>query len=375
MWTQGFYFVIILYMGNEIENLQILLKEDPSNFQARRELSILLAENGFNEEALSNLRYLEKYFPEDAELQYNLGILYEKTKNSQEARVAYEKAIEISPQDDFYYNLGEVLVELKEWDLAMDAFKKVLEADPNDGNCYFNLGLCYLNKDERSFASDNFQKAISLNPQDIFAHFYLGNLYQEDGLTNFAVDCYNKVLELSPDYSWAYYNLASIAFKNGNLDDAKEYLLKTIHYNDTDIEAYELLTKICLQQDNVEEIITILASRLKKEENGNLYYMLARVYKHIELESEYYSCLKKALANAYTLNYDRDVIKQELEYIEYKLKPEATEEDFDYDEYESTEEEISDVEENFEEAEEDEIINEYDEENDIIEGIEEDEEI
>ena len=47
--------------------------------------------------------------------------------------------------------------------------------------------------------------------------------------------------------------------------------------------------------------------------------------------------------------------KQELEYIEYKLKPEATEEDFDYDEYESTEEEISDVEENFEEAEDDEI--------------------
>ncbi len=65
---------------DEIENLQETLQDDPSNFQARRELSILLADNGFNEEALSNLKYLEKYFPEDAELQYNIGILLRKNQ-------------------------------------------------------------------------------------------------------------------------------------------------------------------------------------------------------------------------------------------------------------------------------------------------------
>ena len=58
-------------MENDIETLQHILKEDPSNFQARRELSILLVNNGFNEEAETNLEYLCKYFPEDAELFYN----------------------------------------------------------------------------------------------------------------------------------------------------------------------------------------------------------------------------------------------------------------------------------------------------------------
>ena len=62
-------------MVKEIEKLQQILQEDPSNFQTRRELAILLANNGFNEEALSNLKYLTKYFKEDAELYYNLGIL------------------------------------------------------------------------------------------------------------------------------------------------------------------------------------------------------------------------------------------------------------------------------------------------------------
>ena len=45
-------------MEKEIEKLQYILKEDPSNFQVRRELSIILAQNGFNEEALSNIQYL-----------------------------------------------------------------------------------------------------------------------------------------------------------------------------------------------------------------------------------------------------------------------------------------------------------------------------
>ena len=68
-------------MTREIEKLQSLLQKDPSNFQARRELSILLAQKGFNDEALSNLKYLSEYFPEDAEIWYNLGIQYEKNKD------------------------------------------------------------------------------------------------------------------------------------------------------------------------------------------------------------------------------------------------------------------------------------------------------
>lgn len=306
---------------DEIENLQETLQNDPSNFQARRELSILLANNGFNEEALSNLKYLEKYFPEDSELQYNLGILYEKLKDFDNAKKAYQKAIEISPQDDFYYNLGEVLVSLKEWDEAIEAFKTVLKTDPNDGNCYFNLGLCYLNKDEKNIAADNFQKAVELNPQDIFAHFYLGNIYQANGLTNFAQECYEKVLAISPDYSWAYFNLASIAYKNGNIEQAKEYLLKTIEYNKQDTEAYKLLTKICIKENETEEIISILETALDKDDHGDLYYALAQVYKLIGNLEDYADNLDSALDSP-TLTYPRNIVKQEYDAITYKLEQE-----------------------------------------------------
>ena len=303
----------------DIKKLQELLQKDPSNFQARRELAITLADNGFNDEALANLLYLEKYFQEDADLQYNIGILYEKLKNLEDAKKAYQKAVSISPQEDFYYNLGEVLVSLSEWDEAIEVFNQVLETDKNDGNCYFNLGICYLNKEDENKATDYLQKAIELNPDDLFAHFYLGNIYQNKGLTNFAEECYKKVLDISPDYSWAYYNLASIAYQNGNIDEAKEYLQKTIQYNETDIEAYKLLIKIFIKENNYEEALSLLNTRLEKEENGDLFYILAQIYKRLEQEEEYATSLENALKNNLTLTYQKNIVKKEYEKINSKL--------------------------------------------------------
>ena len=348
-------------MGNEIEKLQEILKSDPSNFQARRKLSILLADNGFNKEALSNLQYLVKYFPEDAELQYNIGILFEKLKDFESAKNAYQEAIRIMPQDDFYYNLGEVLVSLEEWDDAINAFQTVLKNDTKDGNCYFNLGLCYYNKDEINLATDNFQQAVTLNPQDIFAHFYLGYIYQNSGLTNFAIESYKKVLSISPDYSWAYFNLASIAFKNENLDEAKEYLHKTIEYNNTDIEAYKLLTKIYLRQSEHEEIISLLETRLDKEENGDLYYILAQVYKHIGRKEDYIENLDAAIDENLTLTYPLDLVRKELKRAKAQdeLKVEEVEE---YSQEEIEDENLEDsYGEDYEKEEDD---DEYEEEDD-----------
>jgi tetratricopeptide (TPR) repeat protein len=302
-------------MENNIEKLQAILVKDPSNFQARRELSILLIDKGFNEEALSNLQYLEKYFPDDAELQYNLGILYEKTKDFVSAKSAYQKAIEISPQNDFYYNLGEVLVTLEEWDNAISMFKQVLKTDPIDGNCYFNIGLCYFRKEEINLATDNFQKAVDLNPNDIYALFYLGNIYQHNGLTNFAVENYKKVLAISPDYSWAYYNLASIAYENGNLEEAQEYLEKTVQTNKNDIEAYKLLTKIYIKENKLEEIISILENRLEDEDNGDLYYILAQVYKYAKDDELYADSLESALHYSLSLTYPKNIVQKEFDKI------------------------------------------------------------
>ena len=81
----------------EIKELQEVLKNDASNFQARRRLAILLIDSGFNEESLKQILFLIGIFPSDASLYYNLGIVYEKLKKLDRAEQAYLKAIELSP--------------------------------------------------------------------------------------------------------------------------------------------------------------------------------------------------------------------------------------------------------------------------------------
>ena len=101
----------------EIENLTEIIKNDPTNFQARRELTVALMDKGFNDEAIKQLSYLISVFPEDARLHYNLGIAWDKIKNYKQAIKAYETALEYEPEEaDFLYNLGYVYMEIDEND-------------------------------------------------------------------------------------------------------------------------------------------------------------------------------------------------------------------------------------------------------------------
>ena len=229
----------------EIENLTNLIKDDPTNFQARRELTVALMDKGFNEEAIKQLSYLITVFPEDARLHYNLGIAWDKMRNFNQAKKAYETALAYEPEEsDFLYNLGYVYLEMEENDKAIHYFSRVLEKDENDGNCYFNLGVCYRNKNDADKAIECFKRALEINEKDILASFYLACEYQKIGEENFAQTQYAKVLENCPDYSWAYFNLASMAFKEKNYEKSIEYLEKTLSLNPKDIEAYKIYARV-----------------------------------------------------------------------------------------------------------------------------------
>ena len=134
---------------DKIEELQNLLREDSQNFQARRQLAVLLTDCGFNEEALKNLIYLSKTFADDSGIFYNLGIVYEKLKNLKKAKESYQKAIEIEPDAiDAIYNLGLVCTDLTEFDTieftpssdnVIDNWSNVSYVNLNDGKEFFNV--------------------------------------------------------------------------------------------------------------------------------------------------------------------------------------------------------------------------------------------
>ena len=76
-------------IDNKIEQLEGLIRNDTTNFQARRELVVALFDIGDNAGALKNLNYLISVFPDDARLYYNAGIAWEKMKDNKKAEEMY----------------------------------------------------------------------------------------------------------------------------------------------------------------------------------------------------------------------------------------------------------------------------------------------
>lgn len=305
-------------MDNEIEELQAILREDPYNFQARRTLSLALLDNGFNKEAKKNLLYLVRTFPENAELHYNLGIACEKSGEYEHAERAYLKAIEISPETDFYYNLGLTYIEMKEFHKAIVPLKHVLDVEPNDANTNFNIGLCFYNTEEYEVAIDYFQKAIELNNEDVFAHFYLANIFKHFGQYDIAIKEYQTVISIIPDYSWAYFNLGQIAYEVGETESALQYLQQTLKYNPRDIEAIKIMVQILTKQERFTEALDVLQNGLESNiNNGDLFYLSSRVFKLMGDDENSFLALQQAVLSRDSLTFDFEKINNAFE----RLKP------------------------------------------------------
>ena len=103
---------------------------------------------------------------------------------------------------------------------------------------------------------------------------------------------------------------------------------------------------------------------MDKEENGDIYYMLAQVYKYVRKEQEYIEALENALHNSLTLTYPKDIVKKEFDKVSANLVSYKTKEDME--EYESEEKSEFDI--------EDEEESEFDEEDFEIEDVFEEEE-
>jgi tetratricopeptide (TPR) repeat protein len=112
--------------------------------------------------------------PDDSTYHNNYALLLAQAKKFPEAQAELTKAAQLDPPQagKYYYNLGAVLVNTNQGDAAADAFKKAIEVDPNYADAYYQLGLSLMGKattaDGKMIApagtSEAFQKYLQLQP-------------------------------------------------------------------------------------------------------------------------------------------------------------------------------------------------------------------
>ncbi|MEH2309798.1 tetratricopeptide repeat protein, partial [Nostoc sp.] len=146
---------------------------------------------------------------------YNLGIALREQKKLDAAVAAYQKAIQLNPNDaDAYNNLGNALGEQKKLDAAVAAYQKAIQLNPNHTYAYNNLGNALTDQKKLDAAFAAYQKALTLPENNsgtptsahTLAHNGLGLWFQKQEKLKEAIQQFDKAEEIDPNFIYASNN-------------------------------------------------------------------------------------------------------------------------------------------------------------------------
>jgi len=82
--------------------------------------------------------------------------------------------------------IGRQAIDANRWNEALNAYDKAIELNPNDASAYNNRGLAYNNLSKYKQAILSYDRAIELNPKDADAYYNRGKAYNSLGNTIYA---------------------------------------------------------------------------------------------------------------------------------------------------------------------------------------------
>ncbi len=171
--------------------LDIALKLDPDNLEARYHLGRVRYEQNRFDEAIAAFQEVLKHNPNNVKAEDNLGLSFEAKNEMDQAISAYRKAIEFdtsakSHTEQPYLDLGTLLIKLNQPEKAVPVLSRAVEINPQSSKVYYQMGKAYFDMNRLPDARTQAEKAASLNPDDVPTHYLLGKIYQRLGKSDLA---------------------------------------------------------------------------------------------------------------------------------------------------------------------------------------------
>ncbi len=116
--------------------------------------------------------------PDNINILYNLGLIYNVKNDYVNEIKVLEKAVQISNYDyEIYFMLGLAYKNILEFEKAEKAYAEAIKINPSESKTYYNLAIVYLSLNQPQKAIENFKKCIEINPDDVEAKYFLSLAY------------------------------------------------------------------------------------------------------------------------------------------------------------------------------------------------------
>lgn len=177
----------------------------------------------------------------------------------------WENNLSKTPQDArVNFNVGVAYKNIKDWDIAIKYYRRALDLNLRIDldQAYNNLGVALHHIGESKEALKSFQLAQKINPKSADAFINIGNVYQESKRYNDAITYYTQSLEIQPDYEKAKINLASVLEIKKTIQKTLEGLNKELEKDPYNYEVMYKLALVHLENEEPDETIDLLSNAL-----------------------------------------------------------------------------------------------------------------
>jgi tetratricopeptide (TPR) repeat protein len=244
--------------NSAITSLTHLLQQQPQDPQAQLLLADALRGQGNFDRALTIYQGLEKTFPTNSQIPLLMGATYLQQSNTAEARKAFDRALELEPDNltafeqlvnlDLYEKqyaaaiqraeehvdknprlaeprmlLAKALIAQGENNQAETSLLKAIELQPESEDAYLMLAQLYFDSKQEEKALAELKIVVAKDPKNTMALMLVGTVYDDQNDYKAAAAAYEKLLIVESKSSVALNNLAYLySEKLDQLDRAKD---------------------------------------------------------------------------------------------------------------------------------------------------------
>jgi Flp pilus assembly protein TadD len=207
--------------------------------------SIDLYRKGRRAEASSRMDQMVELNPSNPRTRYLRGRLYLSLGKNKQARMDFEKAVEISPRYANAY-VGLALYSFTKGDSGggIRHLEKAVKLVPYHPEALTLLGMAYSDIGQTGKAMDIFYRSIKTDPFGYDEIVNMGTALTREGKVAEGCRYYLKAIKLYPESPVPYYNLAYLFYMNGDTKNAEFYASKAVLADPYYESAKELLRNI-----------------------------------------------------------------------------------------------------------------------------------
>ncbi|HWA95687.1 MAG TPA: FG-GAP-like repeat-containing protein [Terracidiphilus sp.] len=225
---------------------------------------VAMYQHGYLEQATASFKQVIAAQPENAEAYYNLGTLYLRTHQPDQARQFLEQTIKAKPEyPEAWNNLGMLAAQQGQYEEALKDFQKALSQRPGFVIALVNLGNLYRRTRDYSQAETYLRQALSAQPDDSEANYSIGMLYAQQNREDLAEKYLRAAIALRPSYSEALNNLGVLFVRRQDYAQAEQQFRTAIRVAPDYEGSYLNLARLFMLRNNPDQARSILQELLR----------------------------------------------------------------------------------------------------------------